>query len=150
MNPPAFFSHETKILLIEDMPTVQKLLIRQLNEIGLKNIKTSDQPADAWKQISTQQPAFELVICDLTLKTSQNPSNGGKDLLLRLRANEHVGLTAFLMLTVSGESERTQELIQCGSDETLCKPFNPAMLKEKLTQIFQKYSRRKNHAAPKI
>lgn len=128
------FPNTTKVLIIDDMLAMRKIIRKCLVELGLHDITEADDGATAWplleKAVDVENP-FQLVISDWNM-----PKIQGIELLKKVRASEGLRLTPFILLTA--ESERTQvvQALQAGVTNYIMKPFTPQILAEKLKQAW--------------
>ncbi len=76
------FDLKTKILIVDDMMTMRKLLSKSLRELGFSDITEGTDGAVGWTLISQAEPGFGLVISDWNM-----PNSTGLDLLKRVRAD---------------------------------------------------------------
>ena len=78
------FANETRILIVDDMMTMRKLVKKSLVEMGFTNITEAANGSDAWTKVETQVNSgapFQLVISDWNM-----PNYSGIDLLKRIRS----------------------------------------------------------------
>ena len=126
---------EIKILIIDDMKTMRKIVQKSLNDLGFKNITEAADGVEGWTQISSAQPKFDFVISDWNM-----PNCSGIDLLKRVRADgTHKG-TPFLLLTAESEASQVMEALKAGVDDYLVKPFNTVSLQSKMENASKKRS----------
>ncbi len=85
------------VLVVDDDPFYLNLLQRQLEQLGVRRIRTANDGASALYQLRLD-PAPSLIFCDL-----QMPTMNGLDFMRQLRFEDFRGEIAL----VSGETERT-------------------------------------------
>ena len=129
------FKPEAKILVIDDMRTMRKIVQKSLNDMGFKNITEAADGTEGWTQISVAKPKFDLVISDWNM-----PNCSGLDLLKRVRADGNHKSTPFVLLTAESEASQVIEALKAGVDDYLVKPFNTVSLQSKLENVFKKRS----------
>jgi two-component system chemotaxis response regulator CheY len=127
------FKPEIKILVIDDMKTMRKIVQKALTDIGFKTFVEAADGVEGWTQITSAQPKFDLIISDWNM-----PNCSGLDLLKRLRADGTHKSTPFLLLTAESEASQVMEAIKAGVDDYLVKPFSADSLKGKLENISKK------------
>ena len=129
------FDPKTKILVIDDMMTMRKLVIKCCRDLGFSDFAEASDGVIAWDAISKASPPFGLIISDWNM-----PNCTGLELLKRLRADGKVGKTPFVLVTAEAEQHQVVEALKAGVDNYVVKPFTPAQLKEKLEAVHKKRS----------
>ncbi|MCX7978299.1 MAG: response regulator, partial [Bdellovibrionaceae bacterium] len=98
------FPPETRILVVDDMPSIRDLVKNHLKAMGYKNVLEAED-GEAALRILIQQNSFGqavgLVVCDWNM-----PKMSGLDLLKQVRATVEWQNLPFILLT--SESERDQ------------------------------------------
>lgn len=129
------FAPTTKILVVDDMLTMRKLVSKCLKDIGFLNITEAPDGADALpvlEMAAASQVPFQLIISDWNM-----PKMPGIELLKRVRANDSLKATPFVFLTAENEAGQVMEAIKSGVNNYITKPFTPATLKEKLELVWK-------------
>lgn len=129
------FSKEIKILVVDDMNTMRKIVKNSLKKLGFSDISEAANGAEAWKILSESEEKFDLVVSDWNM-----PEMTGIELLRKVRSTEAFGELPFLMVTAEGESKQIAEAIQSGVSNLLLKPFTPDSFSEKLELVYKKHS----------
>jgi two-component system chemotaxis response regulator CheY len=127
------FDPKTKILVVDDMMTMRKLVAKVCKELGFSDISEAADGAKAWEAISSANPPFGLIISDWNM-----PNTSGLDLLKRVRADSRFLRLPFVMVTAEAEKHQIVEAVKSGVSNYVIKPFTAAMLKEKLEVAHQK------------
>lgn len=127
------FDLKTKILVVDDMVTMRKLVMKICKEIGFTNIVEAANVADAWQAISSAAPEFGLIVSDWNM-----PNATGLDLLKRVRAEARFKHLPFVMVTAEAEKHQIMEAVQAGVSGYVVKPFTADILREKLEQAHKK------------
>jgi two-component system chemotaxis response regulator CheY len=118
-----------KVLVVDDYPVMVRIVRALLSQIGFTNVEEAADGESAFKQIKENK--YALVISDLHM----DPVSG-HELLKRVRAEPDVSRTPFLMITADSKTENVIAAKKAGVDSYVTKPFNAAMLKEKIESIF--------------
>ena len=125
---------EMKILVIDDMATMRKIIKNMLNQLGFTNITQADDGATALplieEAVKTGEP-FEFIVSDWNM-----PQLNGLDLLKKIRATENLKATPFLMITAEAEQGNVVVAVKAGVSNFIVKPFSAQVLKEKIVKIF--------------
>lgn len=125
-----------RILLVEDEPAIQELLVYTLRQGGFEPVAVATAE-HAIRAIAGQLPA--LVLLDVML-----PGMSGVDLARRLRADARTRELPIIMVTARGEERDRVQGLELGADDYVTKPFSP---KELLARIRAVLRRRAPHQA---
>ena len=123
-----------KIIVIDDMSTMRKIILKTLKTIGFSNLEEADDGATAWPKIEEAHKAgepFEFIISDWNM-----PQMSGLDLLKKVRETEGIDKTPFLMVTAEAEQKNVIAAVKAGVSNYIVKTFTPDSLKEKIAKIF--------------
>lgn len=118
---------EARILIVEEMIGMQKLIGKIFQSIGYQNLNFANSVAQAWSVLSISDPRVELVCANLEMS-----GESGLVLLGRMRGNMKVCDTPFVMMALE---DRTKSLADSGIDGILTKPFGAAELKQLLGKL---------------
>ncbi|MBX6423598.1 chemotaxis response regulator CheY [Thermosulfurimonas sp. F29] len=118
-----------RILVVDDFATMRKIIKNILSQLGFKNIIEADDGTTAWEIL--QKEPVDLIISDWNM-----PKMSGLELLKKVRADEKLKDTPFLMVTAEAQKENIIEAAKYKVSQYIVKPFTPETLKEKLEKIF--------------
>lgn len=127
---------DMKILVIDDMGTMRKIIKNMLAQMGFKNITEADDGKTALPMIEDSFKGgspYEFIISDWNM-----PEMSGLDLLKTLRGNDAYKKLPFLMVTAEAEQGNVMLAVKAGVDNFIVKPFSATVLKEKIEKIFAK------------
>ena len=127
------FDLSTKVLIVDDMMTMRKLVGKICKELGFTNLVEASDGVQAWEVIQTANPPVGLIISDWNM-----PNCSGLDLCKRLRMDSRFGKTPFLMVTAEAEQHQVVEALKAGVDNYVVKPFTAQILTDKLEGIHKK------------
>lgn len=127
MNMPA---PEIKILIVDDFPTMRKIVKQVLKQLGYTNVSEAEDGALALAFLKAN-PQIEFVISDWNM-----PNMTGIELLKSVRADAKLKHLPFLMITAEADKENIVEAVKSGVSNYIVKPFNAGTLKEKIEKIF--------------
>lgn len=122
MNP------KTKILVVDDFPTMRRIVRNLLGELGYTNIQEADDGQTALPML--QNGDFEFLVTDWNM-----PGMTGIDLLKAVRADPKLAKLPVLMVTAEASKEQIVEAAQAGVSGYVIKPFTAATLAEKIDRI---------------
>ncbi len=115
-----------KVLVIEDNPETQALLMRALSPSY--EVKIAPDLQAAWKAIETEE--WETIILDRSL-----PDGDGLELCLKLRKMNMESRSSILILTAHSELEEKIRGFSAGADDYVVKPFEPRELLARMEAI---------------
>ena len=127
---------DMKVLIVDDMSTMRKIIKNMLMQIGFTNISEADDGAAAWPMITGAIEAgipYEFIVSDWNM-----PQMSGLDLLKNVRATPGLEKLPFLMITAEAEQGNVVIAVKAGVSNFIVKPFSPQILKEKIEKIFNK------------
>lgn len=127
------FDLNTRILVVDDMLTMRKLVSKVCRDIGFKNLVEAADGAVAWEMISAAVIPIQLVISDWNM-----PVSSGLDLLKRVRTDNRFKELPFVMLTAESEQNQVIEAVLAGVSNYIVKPFSAQILKEKLDLVYKR------------
>ncbi|MAE73370.1 MAG: hypothetical protein CL675_04695 [Bdellovibrionaceae bacterium] len=126
------FSTDLKVLIVDDMLTMRKIVTKSCRDLGFKNFVEAADGALAWKTLN-ENPDVGLIISDWNM-----PNMSGLDFLKRVRADSKFAPLPFVLLTAESELEQVKTAVAAGVDNYIVKPFTPSVLQQKLDQVYQK------------
>ena len=129
------FDTKTKVLVVDDMSTMRKIVGKILKEIGFTDITEAADGIQAWEAVNSASSPFGLIISDWNM-----PNCTGIDFLKRLRADPRFKKTPFVLVTAESEGHQVAEAVKSGVDQYVVKPFNKDALVVKLEAVHKKYS----------
>ncbi len=133
------FPIDTKILVVDDMPAIRKMVKGILQQLGYRNISEAENGTTAWEQIhiaTVSGDRFGLILSDWNM-----PSMKGIDLLRKVRGTQEISATPFLLITAEQEFTNVKEALALKVNDYLIKPFTPASFKIKLETVWKKLGR---------
>lgn len=130
------FPKDTKILVVDDMSTMRKLVVKQLKDAGFTDVTDKEDGLAAWqaveKALGDKKP-FQLIISDWNM-----PKMSGLELLMKIRSTAATKTVPFIMLTAESENHQLDKANQLHVTGYITKPFTPKLLVERLTQAYGK------------
>lgn len=114
------------LLVVDDEPSVRRLIVRTLELEGFRTLEAADAP-DAVRLLGNDP---DLVLLDVNL-----PSASGLDVLQEIRASGEVPV--ILLTGQAGESDRIAGL-DLGADDYVPKPFSPGELAARVRSVLRR------------
>jgi two-component system chemotaxis response regulator CheY len=130
------FATTAKILVVDDMKTMRRLVGKLLGDQGYKNTVEAEDGEKAWTMIQEAHKAgqpFDIIVSDWNM-----PKMKGIDLLRKVRSDARTKNLAFLMVTAEVEATSLQEATAPDARVSgfLNKPFRPEELKAQLALAY--------------
>lgn len=123
-----------RILIVDDMSTMRKIIKNMLQKMGYTNFKEADDGKPAWQALEEsyeQGQPFDFVVSDWNM-----PGMTGLDLLKNVRGDDRFKTLPFLMVTAEAEQANVVIAVKAGVSNFIVKPFAIATFKEKMDKIF--------------
>jgi two-component system chemotaxis response regulator CheY len=120
-----------KILVVDDFPTMRRIIRNLLKELGFVNVEEAEDGAAGLEK--AKDGSFQFVISDWNM-----PNMDGLSMLQAIRADANIGKIPVLMVTAEAKKENIIAAAQAGANGYVVKPFTAATLDEKITKIFEK------------
>lgn len=131
------FPRETRILVIDDMPSIRDLVKNTLKAMGYTNIQEAADGEEGLKvllQNNSPGTQIQLVISDWNM-----PRMKGLELLKQVRATAEWSNLPFILLTSESERDQVTEAVLAGVSQYIVKPFSAKIFEDKLKAAYQKH-----------
>ncbi|MBN3767866.1 chemotaxis response regulator CheY [Burkholderia sp. Ac-20365] len=123
-----------KILVVDDFPTMRRIVRNLLKELGYSNVDEAEDGAAGLARL--RSGAYEFVISDWNM-----PNLDGLAMLKEIRADAALSHLPVLMVTAESKKENIIAAAQAGASGYVVKPFTAATLDEKLNKILEKMAK---------
>ncbi len=130
----------TRILVVEDEPSIQELLAYALTQAGYE-VERANDAAQARAFIFQRLP--ELIVLDWMM-----PGESGIALARAWRADKRTRDLPIIMLTAKSEEHDKVNGLEAGADDYLTKPFSPRELIARVKALLRR--RAPEHAQDKL
>lgn len=127
------FPLTTKILIVDDMLTMRKLVGKACKDLGYLNLIEAADGAKAWEALNASEEQIGLIISDWNM-----PNCTGLDFLKRVRTSSKYGKTPFIMVTAESEQSQIVQAASAGVSSYIIKPFTADALKERIMAVYSK------------
>jgi two-component system chemotaxis response regulator CheY len=117
-----------RALVIDDSRAMRSILANILRNLDFEVVEAADgrQAVD----VVRRDPSFDLALVDWNL-----PEMSGLEVVTELRSDPRFDGIRLLMVTTETEFDRVTQALKAGADEYIMKPFDRAMLLDKLVMI---------------
>ena len=123
-----------KILVVDDFPTMRRIVRNLLKELGYSNVDEAEDGQAGLARL--RSGAYDFVISDWNM-----PNLDGLAMLKEIRADAHLTHLPVLMVTAESKKENISAAAQAGASGYVVKPFTAATLDEKLNKILEKMAK---------
>lgn len=127
------FDPKTRLLIVDDMMTMRKLVSKICKELGFTDLQEAKDGAEAWNIVQTTNPPIGLIVSDWNM-----PNMSGLELLKRVRSDAKFAKTPMVLVTAEAEQHQIVEAVKAGVDNYVVKPFTSDILKAKLEAVHKK------------
>ena len=117
------------VLVVDDVSIMRSILIKMLEKIGFYNSIEAKDGLEALAILQNQD--IGLVISDWNM-----PNMTGLELLEKVRANEQMKETPFVMMTIEAGEQYRLDAEKAGASAYILKPFAVEQLGEKIMAAF--------------
>ena len=122
-----------KVLVVDDMSTMRRILKNVLKQIGFTDMVEAENGQDALNKLKAGDNGIGFIVSDWNMPVMQ-----GLELLRAVRADPDLKHLPFLMVTAEAQKENIIEAVQAGVSNYVVKPFTAEALEVKLEKIFAK------------
>ncbi len=122
--------HEPVVLVVEDDEANRELLLDELEFIGCRGVAAANGE-EALALLGRAE--VDVVLLDVMM-----PSMDGFELLRRLRADPTRRMLPVVMISALSDMVNVVRCLELGADDYLPKPFNPVLLKARISNSLQK------------
>ena len=119
-----------KILIVDDMATMRRIVKTVLKQLGFSNITEAENGEEGLQKLRAEE--FHFVVSDWNM-----PVMTGIDMLRAIRADEKLKPIPVLMVTAEAQQHNLVEAVQAGVSNYIVKPFTAETMQEKLAKIFK-------------
>ena len=119
-----------KILIVDEMVTMRRIVKNVLKQLGFSNIDEAENGQDGLQKLKSSK--YDFVVSDWNM-----PVMTGIDMLRAIRADEQLKAIPVLMVTAEAQQKNLVEAVQAGVSNYIVKPFTAETMQEKLAKIFK-------------
>ncbi len=129
-----------RILVVEDDAFSRRLLVQLLANQGYRCVEVAADGHQALDRM--RHDGIDLVLLDIEL-----PQLDGIEVLRRLKDDPRLSPIPVIVISGVGEVESIVRCIDFGAEDYLSKPFNPVILRARISASLEKHRLRKREAA---
>jgi len=120
-----------KILIVDDSPTMRRIIVNALNKIGYTDIGEASGGLEALEMLGKE--SYDLILTDWNM-----PEMNGEQFVTELKKNDSLRDIPIIMITTRGMKEDVVTAVKLGVKGYIIKPFTPDVLKEKIDDVLNK------------
>lgn len=119
---------DLKILIVDDSPTMRRILVNTVVKAGYPNCKEAEDGKDALAKLMAGD--FDLLMTDWNM-----PNMNGLELVEAVRLDAKLKTIPILMVTTRNMKEDIVNAIKSGVNGYIVKPFDAKTLNAKILEI---------------
>ena len=123
-----------KILVVDDFPTMRRIVRNLLKELEFVNVDEAEDGAVGLEKV--RNGSYGFVVSDWNM-----PNMDGLAMLQAIRGDPRFAKLPVLMVTAEAKKENIIAAAQAGANGYVVKPFTAVTLEEKITKIFEKIAK---------
>lgn len=123
-------SADLPILIVDDYPTMVRIMRKLLKQIGYENVDEAGSGAEALEKIKNKK--YGLIVSDWNMEPMT-----GLALLKAVRADAQMADVPFILVTAESKSDNIIAAREAKVNGYLIKPFAAPALKEKIDQALE-------------
>src|SRR6056300_25214 len=120
-----------KVLVVDDSRTLRRILVRELNKLGIQSILEAENGVHALEVCSDTPP-------DLMLLDMEMPELDGLGVLEEMSKKSSEAKFPVIVVSGADQIEKTIKCIELGAEDYLPKPFDPVLLKARIFSSLEK------------
>ena len=124
---------QATILIIDDVPSILKILKKQLEHWGYRALTAIDGEAGIAVAVA-ERP--DLILLDILM-----PKMKGRQVCARLKRHAETATIPVIFLTALGLSDHVRAGLDLGAEDYVIKPFKPDYLKERIKICLLRHQR---------
>ena len=124
---------QATILIIDDVPSILKILKKQLEHWGYRALTANDGEAGIAVAVA-ERP--DLILLDILM-----PKMKGRQVCARLKRHPETESIPVIFLTALGLSDHVRAGLDLGAEDYVIKPFKPDYLKERIKICLLRHQR---------
>lgn len=120
----------TRALIVDDSLLMRHIVKKNLKSLGFSNILEAENGGQALEIL--REDRVGLILSDWTM-----PGMTGLDLLKKIRDDDDLKDTPFIMVTAEGLKGNIQDAVTAGVSNYITKPFTPETLGEIIKTVLK-------------
>lgn len=121
---------DKSILLVDDMPTIRKVLLSILMQMGHENFFEAKDGQEALEILKQNHEEIDLIIADWNM-----PNMSGIELWRSMKDVSTYKHIKFIMITSENERNHIVSALKEGVHNYILKPFDPMTVKARIEKL---------------
>lgn len=122
---------DARVLVVDDIASNRFIIITYLKKQNIPNIVEAENGSEAIECLMKDK--FDLVLLDVMM-----PEINGYEVLQWIKKNKDIRHIPVIMITALDDMDITVKCIEAGAEDYLSKPFNPVLLRARVTACLEK------------
>jgi len=122
---------DLRILIVDDSPTMRRILVNTVQKAGYPNCQEAEDGKDALAKLMAG--TYDLIMTDWNM-----PNMSGLELVEAVRADSKLKEIPILMVTTRNMKEDIVNAIKTGVNGYIVKPFDAKTLNAKINEVLGK------------
>lgn len=122
-----------KILIVDDSVAMRRMEKNILAQLGYSDVQEAGDGLEALRMVAGDR--FDMILMDWKM-----PVLSGLETLKQMKSNPDLEAVPVIMVTSESQKPKILEAIKAGAANYIIKPFDGALLKEKLEPFFKKHA----------
>ena len=120
------------LLIVDDSATMRKIIMRSVRMSGIQ-FDTTEEAGNGVEGLEklTKAPV-DVILCDVNM-----PEMNGDEMVKKVRQMDSCKDTKIVMVSTESAPDFIDNLLACGADDYITKPFTPDKFNEKLSPLLQ-------------
>ena len=131
MSPDGVSGDGPALLVVDDNEDNRYTLVQRLRRLRYTNVVTANDGREGLARLGER--AFDLVLLDVMM-----PELNGYEVLAQIRADERLRHIPVIMISALDQVDSVVRCIELGAEDYLPKPFNPVILRARVTTCLEK------------
>ena len=118
------------LLIVDDSATMRKIIMRSVRMSGIQ-FDTTEEAGNGVEGLEklTKAPV-DVILCDVNM-----PEMNGDEMVKKVREMDSCKDTKIVMVSTESSQDFIDNLLACGADDYITKPFTPDKFNEKLSPL---------------
>ena len=131
MNDSSVQNPDLNILVVDDVASARRVVVKLLEKMGFKNFREACNGTEALEVLKSTET--NLIVSDWDM-----PDMLGMDLLDAIRQDERLAAIPFIMITSKSTKELVMDAHKHGASDFITKPFGFETLAKKVRGVLAK------------
>jgi len=118
------------LLIVDDSATMRKIIMRSVRMSGIQ-FDTTEEAGNGVEALDKLNNApVDVILCDVNM-----PEMNGDEMVKKVREMDSCKDTKIVMVSTESAQDFIDNLLACGADDYITKPFTPDKFNEKLAPL---------------